>query len=85
MIAQTSLQQGSDVVKVVDIMDHFINCIHYDVDVLSVYLGGISCDIENRHNMYYSFLLCCLCCNELIHSFLDAVNVLSSGSYCKPV
>ena len=78
MIAQTSIQQGSDVVKVVDIMEHFTNCIHYDVDVLSVHLGDIPCDIDNRYNVYYSFLLCCLCCNEFIHSFLGAVNVLSS-------
>ena len=83
MIAQTSIQQGSDV-EVVDIMDHFVNCIHYDVDVLSVYLGCVAGDVENRHNMYYSFLLCGLCCNELIYSFLDAVNILSSGSSCKP-
>ena len=75
MIAQTGIQQGSDIVEVVDIMDHFVNCIHYYVDVLSVYSGGVYGGIENRYNMYYSFLLHSLCCNELIHSFLDAGNV----------
>ena len=84
MIAQTDVQQGSDVVKVVDILDYFVNCIHYYVDVVSVYLGSVSGDIENRYNMYYSFLLHGLCCNELIHSFLDAGNV-SSGSSWQPI
>ena len=61
MIAQTGIQQGSDVVEVVDILDHFVNCICYYVDVLSVYLGGMSGDIENRYNIYYSLLLHNLC------------------------
>ena len=82
MIAQTGIQQGSDVVEIVDIMDNFVNCICYYIVVLFVYLGGISSDVENRYNMYYSFLLSGLCCDELIHSFLDAGDILSSGSSC---
>ena len=38
MVAQTGLEQGSDIVEIVDIMDHFVDNIHYYVNVLSVLL-----------------------------------------------
>ena len=60
-------------------MGCFVNCIHYYVNVLSVYLGSISSDVENRYNIYYSVMLC-LHYDELIHSYLNAGDIFSSGS-----
>ena len=52
MVAQTGIQGVGDVIKVVDILFHSVYCINYYVDMLSVYLGGISSDIEDRYYVH---------------------------------
>ena len=57
-------------------------CIHYNVDVLSVDLGGISGDVENRDDVDQGLLLFVLCGDQLVDSCFNAVNILGCGCSC---
>ena len=57
MVAQTDTQGVGEVMKVVDILFHLVYHIHYYVNMLSVYLGNLSSDVENKLLCVLEFLV----------------------------
>ena len=51
---------------------------------MSIDLCGISSDIQYWYNVDQGVALWCLCCNEVVDSGFDAVDILCGGSSSTP-